>query len=69
MNKSEFYAIIGKVFNIEPSDDLNLLEQDNFSSIALMDLISELEERDIELDISTILESETLSDIFESIDN
>lgn len=51
MEKSDFYALVGEIFKVSPSDNLNLLELDTYSSMTLMELIAELEQQNIELDV------------------
>lgn len=69
MEKSDFYALVGEIFKVSPSDNLNLLELDTYSSMTLMELIAELEQQNIELDVVDAVDAANLLELYQIISN
>ena len=67
MEKSDFYALVGEIFKVNPSDELNLLELDSYSSMTLMELIAQLEQQNIELDVVDAVDAANLLELYQII--
>ena len=67
MEKSDFYDLVGEIFKVTASDDLNLLELDSYSSMTLMELIAQLEQQNIELDVVDAVDAANLLELYQII--
>ncbi len=67
MEKSDFYDLVGEIFKVNPSDELNLLELDSYSSMTLMELIAQLEQQNIELDVVDAVDAANLLELYQII--
>lgn len=67
MEKPDFYALVGEIFKVNPSDELNLLELDSYSSMTLMELIAQLEQQNIELDVVDAVDAANLLELYQII--
>ena len=67
MEKSYFYDLVGEIFKVNPSDELNLLELDSYSSMTLMELIAQLEQQNIELDVVDAVDAANLLELYQII--
>ncbi len=67
MNKSEFYDLVAEHFDAKVSDDLDIADLPAYSSITVFTLIDKLEKQGVKVSIDVILDSESLSELYEEI--
>lgn len=67
MDKVEFYKLIGKHLNSEISDDTDISELPEYSSITIFSLIEELATHGVKVEVGDILDADTVLELYESI--
>lgn len=67
MDKLEFYKLIGKHLNSEISDDTDISELPEYSSITIFSLIEELATHGVKVEVGDILDADTVLELYENI--